>query len=60
MRSGPASLQAAVGLIVKSQANRQIAQELLISMATTKIYVKHIIEKLEVSDRARRRSRPSS
>ena len=40
-----------LGLIAKGQTNRQIAQNLLISLGTTKIYVKRIIEKLGVSDR---------
>ncbi len=38
-------------LVAKGQTNRQIAQNLLISVGTTKIYVKRIIEKLGVSDR---------
>jgi DNA-binding NarL/FixJ family response regulator len=38
-------------LVVKGQTNRQIAQNLLISLGTVKIYVKRIINKLEVSDR---------
>ncbi len=40
-----------LNLIAKGQTNRQIAQNLLISLGTTKIYIKRIIEKLEVSDR---------
>jgi DNA-binding NarL/FixJ family response regulator len=38
-------------LVVKGQTNRQIAQNLLISLGTVKTYVKRIIDKLEVSDR---------
>jgi DNA-binding NarL/FixJ family response regulator len=38
-------------LVAQGQTNRQIAQNLLISLGTTKIYVKRIIEKLAVSDR---------
>ena len=38
-------------LVVKGQTNRQIAQNLLISLGTVKAYVRRIIEKLEVSDR---------
>jgi DNA-binding NarL/FixJ family response regulator len=37
--------------VAQGQTNRQIAQNLLISLGTTKIYVKRIIEKLAVSDR---------
>lgn len=40
-----------LALVAQGQTNRQIAQNLLISLGTTKIYVKRIIEKLEVSDR---------
>ncbi len=40
-----------LGLVAQGQTNRQIAKNLLISLGTTKIYVKRIIEKLEVSDR---------
>jgi DNA-binding NarL/FixJ family response regulator len=40
-----------LSLIAKGQTNRQIAQNLLISLGTTKIYVRRIIEKLKVSDR---------
>ena len=38
-------------LVVKGQTNRQIGQNLLISLGTVKAYVRRIIEKLEVSDR---------
>jgi DNA-binding NarL/FixJ family response regulator len=38
-------------LVVKGQTNRQIAQNLLISLGTVKIYVRRIIDKLGVSDR---------
>jgi len=37
--------------VAQGQTNRQITHNLLISLGTTKIYVKRIIEKLEVSDR---------
>lgn len=37
--------------MVKGQTNRQIAQNLLISLGTIKIYVKRVINKLGVSDR---------
>lgn len=40
-----------LGLIVQGQTNRQIAQNLLISLGTVKIYVKRVIDKLKVSDR---------
>jgi DNA-binding NarL/FixJ family response regulator len=38
-------------LVAKGQTNRQITQNLLISLGTVKIYVRRIIEKLRVSDR---------
>ena len=38
-------------LVAQGQTNRQIAHNLLISLGTTKIYVKRIIVKLAVSDR---------
>ena len=38
-------------LVAKGQTNRQIAQNLLISLGTVKIYVRRIIDKLGVSDR---------
>ena len=40
-----------LGLVAKGQTNRQIAQNLLLSLGTVKIYIKRVIEKLEVSDR---------
>ncbi len=36
---------------MRGQTNRQIAQNLLISLGTVKIYVRRIIDKLGVSDR---------
>ena len=41
-----------VGLLAQGKTNRQIAQELVISFATAKVHVEHIIAKLKVSDRA--------
>jgi len=38
-------------LMAQGKTNRQIAEELVISKATTKVHVRHIILKLEVSDR---------
>jgi DNA-binding NarL/FixJ family response regulator len=38
-------------LVAQGQTNRQIGQNLLISLGTVKIYVHRIIEKLRVSDR---------
>ena len=40
-----------VGLLGQGYSNRQIAQELVISFATAKVHVEHIIAKLKVSDR---------
>ena len=40
-----------VRLIAQGKTNRQIAQELVISFATAKVHVEHIIAKLKVSDR---------
>ena len=40
-----------VRLLVRRKTNRQIAQELVISFATAKVHVEHIIAKLKVSDR---------
>jgi DNA-binding NarL/FixJ family response regulator len=38
-------------LLAQGQTNRQISQKLVVSAATVKVHVEHIIEKLEVSDR---------
>ncbi len=38
-------------LLTHGMTNRQIAQELVISFATAKVHVEHIISKLKVSDR---------
>ena len=38
-------------LLAQRRTNRQIAQELVISFATVKVHVEHIIAKLKVSDR---------
>ncbi len=40
-----------VRLLAQRKTNRQIAQELVISFATAKVHVEHIIAKLKVSDR---------
>ena len=40
-----------VRLLVRRKTNRQIAQELVISFATAKVHVEHIITKLKVSNR---------
>ncbi len=40
-----------LGLVTQGQTNRQIAQNLLISLGTVKIYIRRIINKLGVSDR---------
>ena len=40
-----------LGLVAKGQTNRQIAQNLLLSLGTVKMYVRRIIDKLGVSDR---------
>jgi DNA-binding NarL/FixJ family response regulator len=40
-----------VQLLAQGKTNRQIAQELVISFATAKVHVEHIIAKLKVSDR---------
>lgn len=40
-----------VRLIAQGKTNRQIAQELVVSFATIKVHVEHIIGKLKVSDR---------
>ena len=39
-------------LLAQGRTNRQIAQELVISFATAKVHVEHIIAKLKVSDRS--------
>lgn len=41
-----------VRLLAQRKTNRQIAQELVISFATAKVHVEHIIAKLKVSDRS--------
>jgi DNA-binding NarL/FixJ family response regulator len=41
-----------VRLLGQEKTNRQIAQELVISFATAKVHVEHIIAKLKVSDRS--------
>jgi DNA-binding NarL/FixJ family response regulator len=41
-----------VRLLAQGKTNRQIAQELVISFATAKVHVEHIIAKLKVSDRS--------
>jgi len=41
-----------VRLLTQGRTNRQIAQELVISFATAKVHVEHIIAKLKVSDRS--------
>jgi DNA-binding NarL/FixJ family response regulator len=41
-----------VRLLAQGRTNRQIAQELVISFATAKVHVEHIITKLKVSDRS--------
>jgi DNA-binding NarL/FixJ family response regulator len=38
-------------LLAQGETNRQIAEELVISFATVKVHVEHIIAKLKVSDR---------
>jgi len=38
-------------LLAQGQTNRQISQNLIVSAATVKVHVEHILEKLEVSDR---------
>jgi DNA-binding NarL/FixJ family response regulator len=38
-------------LLAQGETNQEIAEELLISRATVKVHVQHIIAKLEVSDR---------
>jgi DNA-binding NarL/FixJ family response regulator len=38
-------------LLAQGQTNRQISQQLVVSAATVKVHVEHIIEKLEVTDR---------
>ena len=40
-----------VRLLAQGKTNQQIAQELVISFATAKVHVEHIIAKLKVSDR---------
>ncbi len=40
-----------VRLLAQGKTNRQIAQKLVISFATAKVHVEHIIAKLKVSDR---------
>ena len=40
-----------LGLLAQGKTNQDIAEELLISRATAKVHVQHIIAKLEVSDR---------
>lgn len=40
-----------LGLLAKGMTNQDIAEDLLISRATAKVHVQHIIAKLEVSDR---------
>ena len=40
-----------LGLLAQGKTNQDIAEELLISKATAKVHVQHIIAKLEVSDR---------
>lgn len=46
-----------LGLVVKGMTNRQIAQELFISVASTKVHVRRIISKLGVSDRTQAAAR---
>ncbi len=41
----------ALRLIASGKTNRQIAQELMVSLSTVKTYVQRIIKKLGVSDR---------
>ncbi len=43
--------QQALGLLALGKTNRQIAQEMLVSVSTAKAYVGRVIEKLGVSDR---------
>ncbi|MDQ3964984.1 MAG: response regulator transcription factor, partial [Actinomycetota bacterium] len=38
-------------LLALGKTNRQIAQEMLVSLSSVKAYVRHIIDKLGVSDR---------
>jgi DNA-binding NarL/FixJ family response regulator/signal transduction histidine kinase len=38
-------------LLAQGQTNRQISQQLVVSAATVKVHVEHILEKLKVSDR---------
>jgi len=40
-----------VRLLARAKTNRQIAQELVISFATAKVHVEHILAKLKVSNR---------
>ena len=40
-----------LGLLVQGKTNQEIAEDLLISRATAKVHVRHIIAKLGVSDR---------
>jgi DNA-binding NarL/FixJ family response regulator len=40
-----------LGLVARGKTNQEIAESLFITRATTKVHVKHIIRKLEVSDR---------
>ncbi len=53
-----------VRLLAEGKTNRQIAQKVVISFATAKVHVEHIIAKLKVSDRAQAawlvRGRPPS
>jgi len=41
-----------VRLLARGKTNQQIAQELVVSFATAKVHVEHIIAKLKVSDRS--------
>jgi DNA-binding NarL/FixJ family response regulator len=38
-------------LLARGQTNREIAQQLIVSVSTVKIHVEHILAKLGVSDR---------
>jgi DNA-binding NarL/FixJ family response regulator len=46
-------------LLAQGQTNRQISQQLVVSAATVKVHVEHILGKLEVSDRTQAAVRAS-
>jgi DNA-binding NarL/FixJ family response regulator len=46
-------------LLAQGQTNRQISQVLVVSPATVKVHVEHILEKLKVADRTQAAVRAS-